>query len=84
MTKGARKMKLGLMFLILAAALMLPVGLSARELIVKAVDAFTGVPVPGITVKTTIFNGQNPWIAFTRTADDKGEIRLKRREARVR
>ena len=73
-------MKLGLTSLILAAALMLPGGLSARELTVKAVDAFTGVPVPGITVKTTIFNGQNPWIAFTRTGDDKGEFRLKRRE----
>ena len=62
------------------SAALLPVGLSARELTVKTVDAFTGVPVPGITVKTTIFNGQNPWIAFTRTADDKGEFRLKRRE----
>ena len=62
------------------AAAVCPSGLSARELTVKTVDAFTGVPVPGITVKTTIFNGQNPWIAFTRTADGKGEFRLKRRE----
>ena len=62
------------------AAAVCPSGLSARELTVKTVDAFTGVPVPGITVKTTIFYDQNPGVAFTRTADGKGEIRLKRRE----
>ena len=61
------------------AAAVFPIGLPARELVVKTVDAFTGESVPGITVKTTIFNGQNPGIAFTRTADGKGEFRLKRR-----
>ena len=61
------------------AAAVCPSGLSARELTVKTVDAFTGVPVPGITVETDIWDEQTT-ITFTRTSDDKGEFRLKRRE----
>ena len=61
------------------AAAVCPSGLSARELTVKTVDAFTGVPVPGITVEADFWDDQTV-ITFTRTSDDKGEFRLKRRE----
>jgi hypothetical protein len=61
------------------SAALLPAGLSARELTVKTVDAFTGVPVPGITVETDIWDEQTT-ITFPRISDDKGEFRLKRRE----
>lgn len=58
-----------------------PIASVARELLVKTVDAFTGLPVPGITVKVKFLDEQAP-VVFTRTSDDKGEFRLKRRAFR--
>ena len=61
------------------AAAVCPSGLSAGGLTVETGAAFTGVPVPGITVEADFWDDQTV-ITFTRTSDDKGEFRLKRRE----
>ena len=60
------------------AVALCPTGLFARELRVKTVDAFTGAPVPGTTVRVAFWD-ESTTVAFTRTSDDKGEFYLKRR-----
>lgn len=60
------------------AVVLLPTSLSARELLVKVVDAFTGVPIPEVTV-TVDFWGEGTKFTFTRTSNEKGEFRLKKR-----
>lgn len=59
-----------------------PADAKARELLVKTVDAFTGAAVTGVTVRVKFWDEQAPSVAFTRTTDDKGEFRLKRRTFR--
>ena len=63
----------------LCAVALCPTSLLARELRVKTVDAFTGEPLPGITVKTKFWKEHTLQGAFARTSDDHGEFRLKRR-----
>lgn len=60
------------------AVALCPTSLLARELRVKTVDAFTGAPVPGMIVRVAFWD-ESTTLAFTRTSDDKGEFRLKRR-----
>lgn len=61
------------------AVALCPTGLFARELRVKTVDAFTGKPVSGVTVVVDFWDDQTTKFTYTRTSDDKGEFRLKRR-----